>query len=382
MTEEPVQPVKKALRVGVLTFPLGMSGTTPLGNMITILNAIADGVCVVTGGRGTEAARRHSEVSVVDIRHVHSVSPVSQAIFFAITQLFMAGNVIRLRHAVDKWIFITGGETAAPSAMAAKITGKPVFVMITGSPILGQIALQRTLSAHFMSILSHLGISLAHRVIVYTHTISAEQRFGAHSEKVLVAHHHYIDPDVFNCTTRFNERKCTVGYVGSISAVKGLVNLVKAFKRLGDSIPGLELVIFGGGELEDWARAELANSIADGRTRFHSWVPRSEIPQILNEIRVLVLPSTSEGLPNIIVEAMSCGAIVVAAKAGSVPDIIKDGETGFLLDDISPESIEISIRRALSCMDAERVTSSAKRLMVNEYSYNEVVNRWKEILTD
>ena len=68
------------------------------------------------------------------------------------------------------------------------------------------------------------------------------------------------------------------------------------------------------------------------------WISHDELPSYLNMLKLLVVPSYTEGLPNIVIEAMSCGTPVLATPVGGVPDLIEDGITGFILEDNFPET--------------------------------------------
>jgi teichuronic acid biosynthesis glycosyltransferase TuaC len=61
--------------------------------------------------------------------------------------------------------------------------------------------------------------------------------------------------------------------------------------------------------------------------------------QYYNTADIFCLPSSNEGLPNVIVESLLCGTPVVASSVGGIPEIIKDGVNGFLIDPKNPESI-------------------------------------------
>jgi len=110
------------------------------------------------------------------------------------------------------------------------------------------------------------------------------------------------------------------------------------------------------------------------------WTPHKNLIDILNTLKLLVLPSYTEGLPNVILEAMACGTPVLATPVGAIPDIIKDGETGFIMEDNSPECIAKNIVRALNHPDLEKIAENGRRLVEQEFTFEKAVKRWKKIL--
>jgi len=93
---------------------------------------------------------------------------------------------------------------------------------------------------------------------------------------------------------------------------------------------------------------ELRISGLKDKVMFTGWVPHEELPKYLNDIKLYVLPSYSEGLPKATLEAMACGTPVLVTPVGGIPDVIKDGKTGFITEDNSSECIARNIIRALS----------------------------------
>jgi len=88
----------------------------------------------------------------------------------------------------------------------------------------------------------------------------------------------------------------------------------------------------GDGGLKSWLEAELAAEIEQGAVETVGWVDHDEVPTELNRFRLLVLPSEpTEGLPTVILESLACGTPVYATPVSGVPDVVRDGETGFLM---------------------------------------------------
>ncbi len=100
----------------------------------------------------------------------------------------------------------------------------------------------------------------------------------------------------------------------------------------------------------------------------------------LHNLKLLVLPSSSEGVPTILLEAMACSTPVLATPVGGVPDILKDGENGFILLDSSPENIASGITRALGHPFLSKIAENGRELLEKEFSHEAVVERFKKIL--
>lgn len=119
-----------------------------------------------------------------------------------------------------------------------------------------------------------------------------------------------------------------IGYVGRLEPVKNCSLLLKAIPRVKEQVPRLKVLIVGNGQL----RHELENLAhklsVDGNVHFLG--ERTDIPELLNLMDIMVLTSVSEGLSNTILEGMACGLPIVASDVGGNPELVDDGVTGFL----------------------------------------------------
>ena len=126
------------------------------------------------------------------------------------------------------------------------------------------------------------------------------------------------------------ESKFIVLFVGLLVPIKGVDVLLQAMSEMADD--RFLCVVVGDGP----SRAQLERqaeelNIAE-RCRFAGQRPAFEIPRWLCAADVLVLPSRSEGRPNVILEAHACGLPVVATRVGGTPELIRQDETGILVD--------------------------------------------------
>ena len=112
-----------------------------------------------------------------------------------------------------------------------------------------------------------------------------------------------------------------VAFAGNLSPVKNVLSLPGIFKEISAGYPGsLKLWIVGDGKQR--GALEAAVEAAGLEVRFFGNMPSSDMPAIMNCIDVLVLPSLNEGLPLVCAEALRCGANVVGAESGGIPEVI------------------------------------------------------------
>ena len=128
-----------------------------------------------------------------------------------------------------------------------------------------------------------------------------------------------------------------VGYVGNLAPKKGVGEFLNALRCLaGDGIRGL---VVGDGPLRSAVGAA-------EQVRYFGSQPNERIPVFMAALDVLVLPSYSEGLPTVLVEAGAVGVPVVAAAVGGVPELLADGR-GMLIPPGSVDALVDAIRKVL-----------------------------------
>jgi glycosyltransferase involved in cell wall biosynthesis len=113
------------------------------------------------------------------------------------------------------------------------------------------------------------------------------------------------------------------------------------------------------------------------------YVPHKDIPYHMNQIKVFVFLTKSEGLLNTILEALTSGCIVLTTNVGGIPDIIKNGETGFLVQgELEPKNIAMHIISILSMPREKLIEIYEKgRIYIDYYfSFNLALCRWRKIL--
>jgi glycosyltransferase involved in cell wall biosynthesis len=135
--------------------------------------------------------------------------------------------------------------------------------------------------------------------------------------------------------------------VGRLSKEKGHADLISAFALLARHMPHSSdcLVIAGTGpELLPLKRLASELGVAD-KVSFPGHV--ADVAKLMRSSDVVVLPSHSEGSPNVLLEALAVGTPVVATAVGGVPEIISQGQTGILVPARDPEGLAAAIARVL-----------------------------------
>ncbi len=138
-----------------------------------------------------------------------------------------------------------------------------------------------------------------------------------------------------------------VGTVGRMQAVKDQLTLARAFVALARELPDaarrLRLVLIGDGPL----RQEAGDILGSAGLERSAWLPgeRDDIPAILRNLDLFVLPSLAEGISNTILEAMASGLPVLATAVGGNPELVEPGVTGALVPPSDPAGMAREIRR-------------------------------------
>ncbi len=126
---------------------------------------------------------------------------------------------------------------------------------------------------------------------------------------------------------------------------KNVEGLAAAWRLVAARVPGAELHLVGNGTL-----TELVGALVREGIGVH-WDRRLEPPELaaaIDAARALVLPSASEGLPRIVIEAFVRGRAVVGATAGGIPDIVEDGVNGLLVPAGDTAGLAAAIERVLT----------------------------------
>jgi glycosyltransferase involved in cell wall biosynthesis len=211
-----------------------------------------------------------------------------------------------------------------------------------------------------------LSLSLADNIIVYTPSLIQDYQLEPYIKKILIAHEHLLDFNNFTVTTSFPNRPPFIGYIGRLSGEKGVQQFVQALPAVLNGRHDLMILIGGDGQLRDSIETSLQKEGITSQVDLPGWISRDDLPTYLNKLQLLILPSYTEGLPNIMLEAMACGTPVLATPVGAIPDVIVDGKTGFIMENNTPECI----------------AEAGRRFVEENFTFDKAVENWKRILEE
>jgi len=154
----------------------------------------------------------------------------------------------------------------------------------------------------------------------------------------------YMDLEPFVAPARPLGQEPVALFVGVLEAYKNVDGLAAAWRLAAPRLPDASLRIVGKG-----SRSEIAAALV--REHGVCWDPELsavDVAQALDDAWVLVLPSRSEGMGRVLVEAFCRGRGVVGTRAGSIPDLVADGVSGLLVDPDDPAALADALVRVLS----------------------------------
>ena len=296
-------------------------------------------------------------------------------------QIRASWALLKMRKEVGSILFQFTGSLHLPLYLWTKLLGRKVVLFDYGqssrkaSKFYYEVeylpAVFRSLFSYLMWLVRRLAYRLADQLAVESEHIVEWAGLQRYRKKIGIYGALYIDINVFSIQKKVRDRQNMIGYISRLTAGKGIIDFVAALPELLASKPDYDLTFFigGGGPLTSEVEEILNSSDLLSKTKITGNIPRNLLPGYFNELKLLVFPSYTEGLPGIVQEAMACGTPVLATPVGGVPDLIKDGETGFILEDISPECIARGVIRALEHPKLEEIGQNGRRLIEREYSF-------------
>ena len=182
---------------------------------------------------------------------------------------------------------------------------------------------------------------VAHRVIANSDAARRDLvRLGLDADQVEVVynglqHEEYqgVVPADHRALHGWPDDAIVIGWAGRFSQAKGAWDLVRAAERVADEVPRAHFVMIGRTAHVDSCHDEIAAWVRERQLQAHLAFAGHvcDMPAAYAGLDLMVVPSRTETLPNVMLEAMASGLAVVASRTAGIPEVVRDGDTGVLV---------------------------------------------------
>lgn len=156
-----------------------------------------------------------------------------------------------------------------------------------------------------------------------------------------------LDPDFYAGPATYSDSNNLV-CVGRLCEQKGQILLIEAVRRLAEGGIDFTLTLAGDGELRGELETLIQHYKLGSRVLITGWISNDKVRQHLLAARALVLPSFAEGLPVVIMEAMALRRPIISTYVAGIPELVRDGEHGWL---VPSGDIEALVQAIEQCLD-------------------------------
>jgi N-acetyl-alpha-D-glucosaminyl L-malate synthase BshA len=266
-----------------------------------------------------------------------------------------------------------GVQMGVPAFLAKTFFGISYIVYCRGSDVY--------LPWKFKKIISKVVLNSADKVIALTEDM--KEKLQINYKKNIVVLPNGIDLKKFEGFSKQGMRdnfkigsdEKIITFVGSFKLVKGVKYLIEAFAIIFKRNSEVKLLLIGDGP----ERKNLKNMVETHNLTlsvdFMGNVANQKIPEYLSISDIFVLPSLSEGFPSVILEAMASGLPIIATRVGGLPEIIKEGENGFLVD---PKNSNQIADKAVLFLENSRLRekiSGNNKEKSKEYNWENIIEK-------
>ncbi len=355
------------------------------GGEVYLLNLIRG--CIAAGMRADLVCERDGRLA--EEARLLGVSVVPQ--HFGPARVQAVASAVRRHVRESEPSIVHSGGVMSDLVAARAVQGLPI-------PLVNTVHVE--VGAASMDGASYAGVALrrllqryswkhADRIIAVSHAVARSvERLGVETERVSVVHNG-IDVSAVRGLARIETKLTTalpaagllVGCVARLEPVKGVADLVRAAGLLASERPDVSFVVVGGGSQEALLMSLARDlGVADRIVFTGSVVPSAGI---LSRCDVAVVPSLSEGLGLVALEAMALGIPVVATRVGGLPEVVEDGVTGRLVPPNDPRAIAGAVAPLLEDPQRRAAMGAAGLERVErEFSVDLMVARHLEIYRD
>lgn len=382
-------------RICVISFPMPSTIVVNvfLCNFIKILNPICRHLYIITSSLPKDSSFS-GKLTICDLNiSMHRLSDIKphlwslllQVLKIIFIQIKICYSLVSISSNVDIIIFYIGGSNLILPVLMAKILKKKVITFAIGSGSFsyknsGKGWFRYRFLGFFFQLLERIIFHNSDYIISESANVANFLHLNSYNQKIIPLGARYVDKSLFYSMKPLKDRKDLIGYIGRFDGGKGVNDLIEAIPLIMEERNDIKFILIGDGPLFGKIKNQVKNHVISQKVELIGWVDHKRVADFLNELTLLILPSYSEGLPTIVLEAMACGTPVLVTPVGGIPDVVRDEKTGFILRTNSPQCIAKNVIRALEHPSLEQIATNAKTLVEEQYSYENAVGRYRAIL--
>ncbi len=286
------------------------------------------------------------------------------------------------------------GFAAAWAKILARPFGKRAALIIEshGDFEVSLFLHRRVLLLAFYRLLMHrvARFALQHADVLRAVSNSTRQQLEAWAPgKPIIQFPAWTDIEVFlraGDLNRQSKGERLILYVGVLTPLKGIHFLMDAFAEVAREVPEARLWIVGKAENSKYAeelKEQTRRLGLNEQVSFLGPVPQQKLAEYMARAEVLVLPSLSEGLPRVIFEAMVSKTSVIGTHVAGIPEMIKDGENGFLVPPGDAKALAEKLKWILDHpLEAQKMGRKAREFAKEFFSPEKYVQNYAQLFEE
>lgn len=173
-----------------------------------------------------------------------------------------------------------------------------------------------------------------------------------------------------------NHSRTNIGTVKGLKLVYGIDRLIKAVKKVNEKII-ITCDIYGKGDHEEQFKALAKELKIEDRVNFKGFVDNELVPSVINNFKIFYALSRQESFGVAVVEAQACGVPVIVWNTGGLPEVVKDKETGYVVNSIE-EAVECTLMLLQDEDLIREMGVAARNHILDNYDWNKNLQSMKK----
>lgn len=260
----------------------------------------------------------------------------------------------------------------------------PIKMSISNFESTGAFSHLSRYQSRISTILEHKLLNSSDTITAVSNSVANElaKEYGIQKERIEIINNG-VNETIFepNYNNEKNEKhEKYILTVGRLAYRKGLLDFIECGKYVCNRYSDIKFIIVGEGILRNRLQRTVKNFGLENRFIFKGHVTKAELIRLYQNATVYVMPSYYEGLPTVLLEAMSCGLPVVATAVSGNVDVVSSGKNGMLVPPKSPKDLANAISILLDNDDLrKKLGKNARKTVEENYTWKITSDKIMEI---